>query len=198
VTVTVKNTDATKPTVKILSPAAKTTVSGIVTVQVSATDNNMVASVSLTIDGKLYQTINKAPYNFVWDTAVLASSGANLYANGSHTLLARADDGYGNYSTTSIAVTVSNADKVAPTVSITSPSDGAKTTLSKISVTHSTWDNQKVTKVELYVDGVLKTSSTAAPFTISWTTLAGTHKLQSKAYDAAGNYGFSQIVNVTK
>ncbi len=78
------------------------------------------------------------------------------------------------------------------------PTDGTKTPLSKISVTHSAADNQKVTKVELYVDGLLKTSSTSAPFTISWSTLAGTHKLQSKAYDAKLNYGWSNIVNVTK
>jgi Rieske Fe-S protein len=123
------------------------------------------------------------------------SSSINTYPNGSYLLTATATDGVGNIATTTaISVTVSNADTIAPTITITAPTDGTKTTLSKINVTHTAVDNQKVTKVELYQDGVLKVSSITAPFTISWTTVAGTHKLQSKAYDAKNNYGWPNIV----
>jgi len=93
---------------------------------------------------------------------------------------------------------VTNPDLIPPAISITSPADGASITSSKLSVTHNATDNQKVSKVELYVDGQLKSQSTKAPFTISWTTIAGTHTLQSKAYDAANNSAWSQIVSVIK
>jgi len=55
--------------------------------------------------------------------------------------------------------------------------------------------------VELYVDGVLTSTSASAPFTTKWNTkkaAAGTHNLQARAYDAAGNSGTSNPVTVYK
>jgi hypothetical protein len=65
----------------------------------------------------------------------------------------------------------------------------------------TTADNVAVTRVELYVDGVLTATSNAAPFTTKWTTkkaASGAHSLQCKAYDAAGNGGNSTLVTVYK
>jgi hypothetical protein len=62
-------------------------------------------------------------------------------------------------------------------------------------------DNVGVVRNELYVDGVLVSSATASPFTTKWNTVkakVGSHVLQCKAYDAAGNVGISQTVNVYK
>jgi len=62
-------------------------------------------------------------------------------------------------------------------------------------------DNVGVTRVELYVDGVLTSTSASAPFTTKWNTkkaAAGTHNLQARAYDAAGNSGTSNPVTVYK
>jgi hypothetical protein len=86
----------------------------------------------------------------------------------------------------------------APTVSITSP--GAGTTVSgNVSVLVTTADDVGVVKVELYVDGSLTGTSTSAPFTTQWNArraAAGAHTLQCKAYDAAGNVGYSASVTV--
>ena len=59
-------------------------------------------------------------------------------------------------------------------------------------------DNVGVTKVEFYVDGVLKGTDTTSPYsmTLDSTTLAnGSHTLTAKAYDAAGNVGTSTAVS---
>lgn len=61
-------------------------------------------------------------------------------------------------------------------------------------------DNVGVTRVELYVDTVLRGTDTTAPYTWSWdsTTVAnGNHTILAKAYDAAGNVGASPLVTVT-
>jgi hypothetical protein len=61
-------------------------------------------------------------------------------------------------------------------------------------------DNVGVTKVEFYVDGILKCTSTAAPYSCPWrvTGLPGqVYQLQTKAYDAAGNVGTSASVMVS-
>jgi hypothetical protein len=90
-------------------------------------------------------------------------------------------------------------DTTAPTVSITAPANGA-TVSGTVSVTASASDNVGVTKVEFYLDGVLKSTDTTSPYSWSWDTTTaanGTHSLTSKAYDAANNVGTSAAVSVT-
>lgn len=92
------------------------------------------------------------------------------------------------------------ADTVAPTVSITSPANGAIfARRSTITETASASDNIAVTKTEFYVDGVLKCSDSAAPFSCSWKTSNAkkSYKLEAKAYDAQNNVGTSPLVYVT-
>jgi thermitase len=93
-----------------------------------------------------------------------------------------------------------SADTTAPSVTITSPSNGSKVGINT-SVYVDASDNVGVMRVELYVDGVLAATSTSAPFTTKWNTkkaTVGTHALQTKAYDAAGNSGTSTSVSVYK
>jgi len=95
---------------------------------------------------------------------------------------------------------VGTIDMTAPVISITSPEQG-NTVSSTVMVTESTMDNIGVVKVQLYVDGALYASSTTAPFSIKWNprkASRGTHFLQSKASDAAGNVGTSAEVMVYK
>jgi len=90
-------------------------------------------------------------------------------------------------------------DTTAPTVSITSPSSGA-TVSGTVTVSASASDNVGVSRVELWVDGALHSSDTTSPYSFSWntTTVAnGSHSLQARAYDAAGNVGTSSTVTVT-
>jgi hypothetical protein len=88
-------------------------------------------------------------------------------------------------------VTVSNTppDTTPPVVSIGAPAAGATVSgTTTVSVTAS--DNVGLTKVELYVDGVLYGTDTTAPYSFAWNTtqsLNGSHSLQVVAADAAGN-----------
>jgi beta-lactamase superfamily II metal-dependent hydrolase len=90
-------------------------------------------------------------------------------------------------------------DVTPPTTSITAPLAGA-TVSGTTSVTASASDNVGVTKVEFYLDGVLKSTYTTSPYSWSWDTTTatnGSHSLTSKAYDAALNVGTSTAVSVT-
>ncbi len=90
-------------------------------------------------------------------------------------------------------ITTSGSDTTPPTVSATeSGTSGA------ITFNASATDNVGVTKVEFYVDGGLKGTDTASPYTMTLdsTTLANSsHSLVAKAYDAAGNVGTSATVS---
>ena len=90
-------------------------------------------------------------------------------------------------------------DTTPPTTSITSPANGA-TVSGTVTVAASAGDNVGVTRVELYVDGALIGTDTSSPYQIAWNTTTatnGSHGLQTRAYDAAGNVGSSTVVSVT-
>ncbi len=96
--------DSTPPTVSLTAPAAGSTVSGIIAVTASASDNVRMAGVQFLLDGTNLgaEVTGTGPaYTFNWST-----SGA---ANGSHTLSARARDSAGNTAlAANVSVTVSN------------------------------------------------------------------------------------------
>lgn len=89
-------------------------------------------------------------------------------------------------------------DTTAPTASITSPGSGAQVT-GTVNVTIAAADNVAVTSVDLLVDSVLAATTTATPYAFAWNTasLSGSHTLQARAKDTAGNTGVSTIVTVT-
>ncbi len=87
------------------------------------------------------------------------------------------------------------ADNIAPITTLTSPSNNA-TIRNSVNVTASATDNIKVTRMEIYIDGVLKTSSTNGAISYTWNSKKasrGTHTITIKAYDTVGNLGQSSI-----
>jgi hypothetical protein len=113
-----------------------------------------------------------------YDNGLMVANGINWLANGS---------GGGG------------GDTTPPTVSITSPTNGA-TVSGTVSVTATASDNVGVTKVEFYLDGALQSTDTTSPYAWSWDTTTASnasHTLTAKAYDAALNVGTSTAVSVT-
>jgi len=87
------------------------------------------------------------------------------------------------------------ADTTPPTVSASESGSSGTITLSATAA-----DNVGVSNVEFYVDGVLKGSDAATPYsmTLDSTTLSdGSHSLTAKAFDAAGNSTTSAAVAFT-
>lgn len=94
-----------------------------------------------------------------------------------------------------------NADLIAPSVSITSPANGASLK-SNIQVTLAAVasDNKGVAKVQFLVNNIVECTLTAAPYTCDWTTPKGRKSPQIKAVatDHAGNTSVSTITVKTK
>jgi hypothetical protein len=81
------------------------------------------------------------------------------------------------------------SDSTPPSVAFSSPVNGA-VLADTVNVTVSSADNVGVTKVELYIGGVLYGQSNTATATFSWDTtgyLDGSQILEARAYDAANN-----------
>ena len=179
--------DTTKPTVT--ATAAGT--SGTITLSATASDNVGVTSVDFMVDGVLKGSDSSSPYSLPLDTKSLS--------NGSHSLVAIAYDAAANAgSSTAVSFSVQNtappvADTTAPTVTA-SVSNGNR----QITYKASASDNVGVTRVEFWVDGVLKGSDTSSPYAMtvqSNSVSSGSHTLVAKAYDAAGNVKSSAQVS---
>ena len=89
---------STLPTVSWVTPGG--VVSGIVPLEVNATDNAAVMSVTFRLNGAELATFSSAPYTFQWDTTVLP--------DGSYTLTADARDFFNNGAVATLGVTVQN------------------------------------------------------------------------------------------
>ena len=186
--------DTQAPSVAISSPTGGS-VSGLVAVNVGASDNVGVTRVELTVNGTVLASDSTSPYAFSWDSSSLAGTSA--------TLVARAYDAAGNVGTSkAVAVTVagvSTADSTPPTVSIAQPASAGTTVSGTVTVSVNATDNVGVTRVEFLVNGSVVATDTASPYTFSWDTsaLAGTTaSISARAYDAAGNVATSAPISV--
>ena len=192
------NSDTVAPTVSLTAPAPGASVSGTVSVTATASDNVAVARVEFYVDSTLAGTDNASPYAYTWNTATAT--------NGAHALVAKAFDAAGNVATTApVSVTVSGgiSDTTPPTVSLTFPTHNA-TLSGAIDLAASASDDFGVSKVEFYIDGALVglgvPSQQAGPYVYNWNTTSvadGSHTVQARAYDAAGNNASSALVGVT-
>ncbi|RKZ28052.1 hypothetical protein DRQ36_10955 [bacterium] len=89
-----------------------------------------------------------------------------------------------------------SSDTEAPTVTITSPASGYTTSGSVIISVEAT-DNEEVSKVELLVDGSVKSTDTTSPysFNIDFSSYSeGAHSVVAKAYDSSDNTAVSDAI----
>ena len=88
-------------------------------------------------------------------------------------------------------------DNIPPTVSITSPANGAIVARkSNVTITATANDNVGVTRVEFLVNGNLQCTDTTAPYSCVWRVPGAankTHQLQARAFDQAGNTASANV-----
>lgn len=182
--------DTQAPTVAIGGPQGGSTVSGLVAVDVSASDNVGVVRVELRANGSLVASDTSAPYAFSWDSSKVA--------NGSASLSAQAFDAAGNSAASAaLTVMVSNApavtvvDSTPPVVAISNPANGAKVS-GTVGITVQASDDSGAAGITqtLLIDGKVVATANGGTLSYSWNTRklkAGAHSISATAKDAAGN-----------
>jgi hypothetical protein len=107
--------DNVNPSVAITAPNADQTVSGTLTIAVSASDaGTNITHVDIVIDGTTVSSDTSSPYEYEWNTATAT--------NGVHTIIVIAFDFAGNSANQSITVTVQNV--TTPTTTTQPPIPG--------------------------------------------------------------------------
>ncbi|MEK7786755.1 MAG: Ig-like domain-containing protein, partial [Chloroflexota bacterium] len=182
-------TNAAPTAVSITSPVDLATVTGMVTITATATDDNAVTQVEFFADAVSIgvDTNGLDGWSVNWDTSALADLST-------HSLTAVASDAAAQTgNSAAVSVTVSN---LAPTVSITAP-DGltpvAPSATTTISATAG--DDNAVTQVEFFVDDGVTTTLLGVDtdgsdgWSVNWDTSAvaspTTYSLTAVASDAA-------------
>ncbi len=121
-----------------------------------------------------------------WSVASTAS-----VASGTYGLDATASDSSGaTGTTTGHASYIAYSDALPPSVSITSPANGAQLSgIRQLAIAVAASDASGVQAVEIYVDGTLLARDTAAPYTANWNlrrASRGAHTIKARAIDNAG------------
>jgi subtilisin family serine protease len=189
--------DATPPSVAIMTPEPGAPVRGVVSVEVGASDEGGVAAVELYVDGSLHARDALPPFSFGWDTRGVA--------DGMHALEAVARDTAGNAATSDphvVQVENAVADASPPWVAIVSPTDGSAVSKT-VQIQVAARDDVQVSRVEVLLDGVLldaqSCGSASCVLSFPWNTrkaARGSHVLQARAIDASGREAPSAPVGV--
>ena len=185
--------DTTPPAVALAGLTAGATVTGVLPIAATASDDVGVVGVQFTFDGAtLGAEQTTVPYQVQWDSTGVA--------NGTHELGAVARDAAGNVQTaTTISVTVVN-DTTRPTLAVTDPLSGA-TVNGLVTLDATATDDVGVVGVQFTLDGVgLGAEDLTSPYTFSLnsTTLSnGTHTIGATARDAAGNIQAAAPISIT-
>lgn len=182
----------TPPTVAITAPAtnAEYTVGQKVTINATATStSSTISKVEFFVNNTSIGTDNTSPYTFDW-----TSTSAGTYA-----IKAVATDANALTGNATINVVVKAA--TPPTVSITAPATGTEFTTGDVVTINATASSSTstVSKVEFFVNDVLKSTDNSSPYSYSWTaTPAGSYVLKVVATDATGLTSNSSVSLVVK
>jgi len=194
VNVTVNPPANTPPTATLTAPANGATFTAPANITLTATASDpggSVAKVDFYEGSNLLGTDATNPYSFNW-TGVPA---------GTYTLTAVATDNLGATGTSSPATIIVNpAGNNPPTVSITSPVNGATFTApASITIQTNPQDSDgTIARVDFYSGANLIGSATASPWSFTWTGVAiGTYSLTARATDNLGAVTTSSAIGVT-
>ena len=197
IAVYVDNDDNTPPSGFILYPYAGQTLSGIVEIQVSASDNIGIGSVEFIIDGVFAHIDFDDPFSYTWDTSPVSE-------DDEHVISITISDQSGNETDLPpIAVFVNNDpptdDSTPPVVALLAPVSG-QTVSDSVLIIGFASDNFGIDHVKFFIDDELVETVPDSPYTHLWNTydLANDseHTIRLEAQDYSGNESSAQPVFV--
>ena len=193
--------DTTPPTGTIVYPPMAAVVSGIITIQVDAFDNEQIEKVELTIDGTNPQSDYIPPYEFTWNTTL-----DDVEEDANHFIAATVIDTSGNTTNLMpVTVFVDNEENIVnditpPSVVITSPASN-QIVSGNVVINVAAFDNISIDKIEFYLNGMLFLTDSNFPYEANWntaneSTYEGEHIWFVKAYDTSGLINQSESIMV--
>lgn len=181
------------PTVSITSPANGASFVAPASIPFVATASDAdgtITKVEFYNGATLFHTEINAPYEFSWNSVPI----------GNYSITARAYDNAGGITSSSaIAITVTGAGNLPPTVSITGPANNSTyTSPATIPITATASDpDGSISSVAFYNGESLLNTDNSSPYSYTWTSVAaGTHFITARATDNNGAVTTSSGITV--
>lgn len=178
--------DRTPPAALIIYPTDDAVVSGIVTIQVHATDNDKVDSVLFLVDQDTIGSDDKGENDIFekkWTTS-------DFQEDVFHSLSFIAYDRKGNtFRPYPIRVKTDNTDDIPPEAEIINPFMGAIVS-GVVPIIINAADNDSIQYVSIYINNLLQGYVTEPPYTFAWNTNLvqdGNYSIYAIATDLSGN-----------
>jgi len=178
--------DRTPPSVVIIHPLENSTVSGIVNLQVHATDNDKIDSILIIVNNENIGVIkegNNDLFEYKWNTFEYED---DLFHTVSFVAFDRKENSYRTYP---ILVKIDNNDDIPPNLILENPYMGAIVSgIVPISLLAS--DNDSIQYVSIYVNNMLQGYVTDSPYVFTWNTKLiedGPYSIHAIAADMSNN-----------
>jgi len=185
--------DEEPPIVMIVDPVAGQELSGMVNIEVIASDDTGIDYIEYFIDGLSYSIDSIPPYVEEWNTETVED-------DAEHIIAAVGYDIQGNSTlATPIAVYIDNYDNIVPTGQIQNPVPG-QTVNGTIAIEITAYDNVGVDNVELSINGIPRDTLYDHPYIYNWDTNEEVddqdHVISALVSDTTGNIGFITPISV--
>jgi chitodextrinase len=181
------------PTVTLTNPTDGSTFTSGDVVALSATaadTDGTITDVTFYVNGTLIGTDTSAPYSINWTSAV---GSANI------TAIATDNDAATTTSATANITVNDPVENQLPTVTLTNPTDGSTFTTGDVvalSATAADADGT-VSKVDFFINSTLIGTDVNAPYSVNWTSNAGSFPVVAIATDNDGGVTTSIVANIT-
>ena len=168
VRVMVDNIDNIKPTGSLLYPFSGQVLSGSISIIAEADDNDSLKSVVFYINEDSVGVKTTAPFIYDWDTTL-------EFDDYYYVINVQINDASGNHITLGpISVYIDNeeniqVDTTPPTGTITYP-PAAAVVAGNVTIEIDAFDNEKVEKVEIVIDGSFSVVDQSSPYVYVWNT----------------------------
>jgi len=196
IAVYIDNFDNIPPTGQIQNPVAGQTVTGTITIEISATDNIGVEHVNLSIDGIPRDTLTTFPYTYEWDTTSETDDEDHVIS----IIVSDSSDNITYVPPVSVFVNNIIDDITPPVASISNPLSG-QTVSGTVSFTVQAVDDFGVDNVEFFIDGESIGTDDTESYEIEWDTTPlendSQHTLSAYVTDHAGHTTIVQPILVT-
>ncbi len=166
------------------------------TIQVDANCESMYSVLTCgSADFDLYGRLGAEPTTGTYDWRGYTGGGEEVTTNspgaGTWYIMVRSYSGTGSYDLT-VTLTYSGPDTTAPSVSVSSPADGA-TVSGTVSISFTATDDNGISSRRILVDGSQVSTSSSYNWGTTGYTDGSTHTIRCEATDPSGNTGYDQI-----
>ncbi|MEN3013414.1 MAG: glycoside hydrolase family 9 protein [Endomicrobiia bacterium] len=178
------------PQVKIVFPENNTSIQNNFEVRANITDYTSVAYAELWINGIFVSSKTSSPYNWLINiSSFVVGSTVSIKVVGVNIL------GLSSFDEIKIFISSSPLSEFIADIIFVSPSSGSVVSR-QVEINVNIISSSTISKVEFYIDGILKFTDTISPYIYLWNTLEisnGSHTITVYAYDFYGRVSSKTI-----